>query len=108
MMEDEVFTNEKTLSVRFFYNMPQNLRLEYENLFEKKLSEKDFDWLKQHKSLIKIYMNGISTEKFIYIRDTAPDFDYFVFCEIFQMLQPIIEYIVKKNNLYEKYPEYLI
>lgn len=107
-MEDEVFTSKKTLPVRFFYNMPEDLRFAYENIFEYLLSKKDFDWLKQHKSLIKIYMKNISPEKFIQIRDHAPDFDYFVFCEIFQLLQPIIGSIVENYNLYEKYPEYLI
>lgn len=102
------FTLEKTTPVGFFYRLPKHIRRGYEPLLNAWIEKDDVNWVKQHEKITEYYMKNISPEQFLYIRETAPDFEYFVFYEIFIILQPIISMIIKEYDLYNRYPEYVI
>ena len=105
---DENFSLEKTLPVGFFYKLPEKIRQEFDDDIKNFLIKKYMNWIEHHNNIIKYYMKDISPEQFIYIRNIAPDFEYFIFYEAFIILQPVIEFIVEKNDLYKIYPEYLL
>jgi hypothetical protein len=104
---DILFLEEKTKPVCFFYKLPQNIRDKYTVWYREMFSDSDLMWI-QEKKWIEPYMHDISPERFEWITKYADDVDYFTFYDYFELLQPAIETIINGNDLYEKYPEYLI
>lgn len=107
----DLFSEEKTKPVCFFYKLPKHIRDEYTPLYKEMLSDADYMWIqeKQEKYYMDFYMKDISPIKFHnYIVKYLDDVDYFTFYEYYEILQPTIETIINGNDLYEKYPEYLI
>lgn len=105
---DDYFTIEKTYPVRFFYKLPSQVRRICEELYEDIFGPECFTWLQNNKDVGDFYMKNISIERFKYIRNNTQNVDYLVFLEYYKLLQPVIKNIIDANDLYEKYPEYLI
>lgn len=104
---DILFSEERTIPVAFFYKLPKHIRLEYEEWYRIMLSDVDLMWI-QEKNWVDHYMKDISPDKFEWIKKYTDDVDYFTFYDYYEILQPTIETIINGNDLYKKYPEYLI
>lgn len=105
---DSPFIIKNTKPVMFFYKLPEKIRKDYEATFKTFVRFDDRKWVSHHIEKVGQYFKNISPEKFIYLRDHLPDYDYFIFYEMFIILHPVIKFIVEEYGLYERYPECLI
>lgn len=105
---DNMFVEENTFPVSFFYKLPIAIRTTYEHLYDDIVSYDCLMWIHSNKDVADSYMKNISTQQHKIIRKTTPQLEYVMFKEYYKILQPIIKKIVEVNNLYDKYPEYLI
>ena len=111
MTGDEIshtdFYYSKTKFVSFFFKLPYKIRTEYTPLFKDVLPSEEYEFVTNNTYCLNL-IKDISMEKYKWIIDHTDDNTYYSFLRYYAILQPTIELIVNANDLYEKYPEYLI
>ena len=101
------FYYQKTKCVSFFFKLPYNIRIQYTPFFKEILPPDEYEFITHNAYCLDLIKN-ISMEKYKWIIDHTDDNTYYSFLRYYVILQPAIEIIVNANDLYGKYPEYLI
>lgn len=101
------FCQKKTKCVSFFFKLPATIRTKYTPLIKEILPIEEYEFVTHNTYCLEL-IRGISMNKYKWIITHTDDNTYYTFLRYYAILQPTIETIVNANELYEKYPEYLI
>lgn len=107
LLIDDITVND-TKYVNFFYKIPENHRMIYEILYSGYLDNNSLNFVKINKRVADYYMEKVTPDKIKYYKAHINYIEFNIFYRYYKILQPVIKKIIEVNNLYEKYPEYLI